>query len=284
MSDEITAPEISAYLQYLPAIFQQDAYPSEDGTGFINQLLLAFEQILSGRGKAEDPGLEEIINRIHTYVEPGPLYDAQGRPQHTPAAYLPWLAGWVALRLRNDWSEAQKRRLISQIVILYRKRGTRAGLSEVLQTYLLPLAAAETGDDQSPGDNGAIGNPGVEPRAFQLPPDSIAVAVNDFVRPFQLNETSSLGVDSWIGGAPQNYFVVSLHLQRANPDWFTHVCTNRSIVALIDQYKPAHTYYDLYLSFPTMQIGEAASNQAILGENAGIASHPIALSTWGNPS
>ncbi|MGK7893639.1 MAG: phage tail protein [Xenococcus sp. (in: cyanobacteria)] len=121
---------VSTYQQYLPAILQEDV--------FVGQFLLAFENILSGlnqtpsqekiiTAKTENPpGLEEIIDKIHLYFN----------PQQTPEEFLPWLAGWVALSLRDDWAVDVKRAFIQQIVGLYRKLGTKAGLIEILRIYL----------------------------------------------------------------------------------------------------------------------------------------------------
>jgi phage tail-like protein len=49
--------------------------------------------------------------------------------------FLPWLASWTALVLRADWSPAQKRDVLFQIIPLYRKRGTKAGLEAYLKIY-----------------------------------------------------------------------------------------------------------------------------------------------------
>ncbi|MFK0735066.1 MAG: phage tail protein I [Gloeotrichia echinulata HAB0833] len=57
-------------------------------------------------------------------------------PQDTPEEFLPWLAGWVSLSLRDDWAVEVKRQFIQQIVKLYRLRGTKQGLIEILQIYL----------------------------------------------------------------------------------------------------------------------------------------------------
>lgn len=120
----------SSYQQYLPAILQEDV--------FISQFLLAFERILSGldntpskeqiiTAKTQNfPGLEEIIANIHLYFD----------PQETPEEFLPWLAGWVALSLRDDWKEEVKRAFIQKIVKLYCLRGTKTGLIEILKLYL----------------------------------------------------------------------------------------------------------------------------------------------------
>ncbi|AFY54240.1 phage tail protein [Rivularia sp. PCC 7116] len=121
---------VSSYQQYLPTVLQED--------DFLGQFLLAFEKILSGTSKTSSqeqiitketqnpPGLEEIIDNIHLYFN----------PQQTPEDFLPWLANWVALSLRNDWKVEVKREFIQQIVGLYRLRGTKAGLIKILSIYL----------------------------------------------------------------------------------------------------------------------------------------------------
>jgi phage tail-like protein len=113
------------YRDYLPAVMQEDA--------FLGNFLRAFEAILSGVSdeQIETPtGFEETLAQIHTYFS----------PSHTPTAsqaeFLPWLAGWVGLSLRDDWDEQVKRDFIQQIVPLYQKRGTKAALKELLKIYL----------------------------------------------------------------------------------------------------------------------------------------------------
>ncbi|AFY33618.1 phage tail protein I [Calothrix sp. PCC 7507] len=138
---------ISSYQQYLPVILQQDA--------FIGQLLLAFEKILSGLKETPNidkiitaesqssPGLEAIIDNIHIYFN----------PQETPEDFLPWLAGWVALSLRDDWKVEVKREFIQQIVQLYRLRGTKEGLRKILSLYLEKSGFGKTVDIFDQFDN-----------------------------------------------------------------------------------------------------------------------------------
>lgn len=121
---------VSSYQQYLPAILQEDLA--------LNGFLLAFEKILSGNERSPSqakivkketqnpPGLEEIIDNVADYFD----------PQKTPDDFLPWLAGWVSLSLRDNWDEKVKREFIRQIVGLYRLRGTKQGLIEILKIYL----------------------------------------------------------------------------------------------------------------------------------------------------
>ncbi len=121
---------VSSYQQYLPTVLQEG--------DFIGKFLLAFEKILSGQNKTYRKGeiikkenqnlrgLEEIIDSIHIYFN----------PQQTPEEFLPWLANWVALSLKNDWEKAAKIEFIQQIVELYRYRGTKTGLEKILGIYL----------------------------------------------------------------------------------------------------------------------------------------------------
>ena len=172
---------ISGYVNYLPAVFQQDP--------FIGRFLLAFEAILSGSEDAKQPGLEETIGRMAEAFD----------PQTTREEFLPWLAGWVALSLRADWDAPTKRRFIEQIVPLYRLRGTQAGLEQLLRLYT------------------------------------------------QENVTI---YDAFT--QPAHFFQVQLRLSEADPD---RLRVKQQIArAIIDQEKPAHTFYALKVSVPTMRL------------------------------
>jgi phage tail-like protein len=189
---------VSTYHQYLPAILQQDI--------FLGQFLLAFEKILSGldespskeqiiTAKSQDiPGLEEIIDNIHLYFN----------PQRTPEEFLPWLAGWVALSLRNDWQVEVKKAFIQKIVKLYRLRGTKQGLIEILKIYL---------QNSGFGEN---------------------VEVFDQFEHFP------------------HYFQVQLTLPDRDPDKYWRQA--KIAKAIIDQEKPAQTFYTLKILVPTMQL------------------------------
>jgi phage tail-like protein len=183
MSSEIGTFRISSYLDDLPAIYRQ---PAQGGRpDFLGRFLLAFEHVLTGVGDPLKPGLEELLDGIvdgdgrtrlagaHRFADPGP-----DRPdeERAPAEFLEWLSGWVALTLREDWTEGEKRRILSEIVPSYRRRGTRDGLRHVLSAF--------TG----------------------LPADTIDV--RELVNPMQIGVTSTLGEDTVVGGSPPHYFLV----------------------------------------------------------------------------
>lgn len=189
--------KVSNYLQYLPTMLQSDA--------FIGRFLLAFEQILTGeepsnnlgiieKEVANPPGLEAVIQQINTYLD----------PTKTPEEFLPWLAGWVALSIRDDWKLETKREFIKGIVPLYRLRGTKAGMEKILGIYL-------------------------KSNEFS---DKVTVFHND--------------------NFPDHYFQIQLVLPKLDPS--TYWRQAKIAKAIIDQEKPAHTYYGLQIRTPTMRL------------------------------
>jgi phage tail-like protein len=231
----VTPSQVSTYLQYLPAVLQENA--DTQGVTFLGRFLLAFEQILSGLGNPKQPGLEEIIGGIvgpdgkemklaslARYFDPGvrsgePLLEEQHR---TPQCFLPWLASWVALSLREDWSEEERRRFISRVVPAYQQRGTTSGLTEVLLAYS-----------------------GITERN--------SIEIREFNQPFQLSVTATVGVDTVVGSGPPHYFWVKIILPGVGN--LNRTRREQIVRAIIDQEKPAHTYYDLDIDYPTMQVG-----------------------------
>ena len=197
----------SSYLHNLPALFSEEP--------FLGRFLLAFEQVLTGlpglAGREAEPtyGLEETIATMAR------LFD----PVETQTEFLPWLASWVALRLRADWTEAQQRDFLANIVPLYRRRGTQENLAELLRLY--------TG----------------------LSPVITAAGETDF----QIGVHSTLGVDTQINGSAPHFFRVSVTMPNPDPE----VLKRQRLIAtaLIELQKPAHTDYELQIVFNTMQIG-----------------------------
>lgn len=112
---------MSQYLDHLPVIYRQNP--------FLGRFLLAFQRILSGRIPGVDdtypPGIEEVLDRVHSYFHPG----------DSPAEFLTWLADWVAISLRDDWNESKRRWFIARVVALYRQRGTPQGLADMVSLY-----------------------------------------------------------------------------------------------------------------------------------------------------
>ncbi|AOX02074.1 phage tail protein I [Moorena producens PAL-8-15-08-1] len=187
----------SSYLNYLPANFQEDP--------FVGRFLLALERVMSGflPRDTDDPNpdqlaLEEYIDRIPTYFNPYNHPDLPVESEIAPTEFIPWLASWVALSLRDDWSEETKRRFISNIVPLYRQRGTKTGVKQMLELY--------TQED---------------------------VKIYEFEQ-------------------PAHYFQVTITLNERDPKLLQR--QEEIAKAIVNQEKPAHTFYALRVLVPGMQI------------------------------
>jgi phage tail-like protein len=215
----------SRYLDYLPAVFQEDTPAGE--ASWLERYLRGFEAILTGLGDPAEPGLEELLDGvpgvpspamagIERLFEPGPLRDP---PERAPDEFLPWLSEWVALSLRADIGTERQRVLIANAVRLYRMRGTKAGLEELVGIYTTPGTTT----------------------------------IDETIPHMQIGMHSTVGVDTSIDGGPPNYFRVTIRLKTTNP---AERATQRRIVrAIVDAEKPAHTYYTLDDETPVLQIG-----------------------------
>jgi phage tail-like protein len=224
----ISTTRLSRYLDDLPALYRT---PARGGRpDFLSRFLLAFEQILTGVGDPSRPGLEEMLDGIkdasgktllagaHRFFEPGP-----GLPEaeRAPLEFLDWLGNWVALTLRGDWTEGEQRRILAEIVPSYRQRGTREGVRRILSAF--------TG----------------------LSIESISIA--ELLSPLQIGVSATVGTDTVVGGSLPHYFVVDALVPASD---VADLFRKRSILrAILDLEKPAHTFYDLRIQVPTMQVG-----------------------------
>lgn len=214
----------STYLDHLPAVFRE----GEDGTGpgFLGRFLLAFEHVLTGVGDPAEPGLDELLDGVPGYLD----------PRRTPAAFLDWLAGWVGLTLRADLETAalgmegdearaaaerreRARALVAGAVPLYRLRGTRRGLEELVRIL--------TG--------------------------GLAPTIHELTATFQVGVSSTVGADTLLGGGAPHFFHVLLRLPQPGPQARRRV--EELVRAILDVEKPAHTRYRLDVLTPAMQIG-----------------------------
>jgi phage tail-like protein len=127
---------LSSYLEYLPSIFQ-------DGD-FLGRFLLIFQSIW-------EP-LEQRQDHMAMYID----------PRTAPAVFLPWLADWFGVTVAPRMTEGRLRTLLSEAVELYCWRGTRYGLTRMIEvcTGLKPQIA----EDSS--------NPFVLHIRVAIPPDS----------------------------------------------------------------------------------------------------------------
>lgn len=215
----MTIPK-STYIDHLPPIFQQ----SELLDGF----LLAFEKVLSQASPNDArPALETVIARSHRYLRAEAPED--DLTLKAPDEFLPWLAGWVALTLREDWETQTQREFIRRVVGLYRYRGTKHGMTELLKIY---LGATDESQD--------------------------VVTIYDHPNDFGF-------------APPAHFFQVEIKVNTQDTDEILRI--QQIAQAIIEQEKPAHTFYGLQINIPTMQLNsdEAVKQQdrppLIVGNN-----------------
>jgi phage tail-like protein len=106
-------PRLS-YLRYLPAIYHEN----ETSRDIMERFLSIFESLLTDT--------EEKIFHFTKHID----------PKTTPEDFLPWLASWLSLAYDERWAKANIRNFIQQAPFLFRKRGTREGLEQIIAIYL----------------------------------------------------------------------------------------------------------------------------------------------------
>ncbi|HWQ48886.1 MAG TPA: phage tail protein [Methanosarcina sp.] len=112
-------PKVS-YLKYLPSVYSENPANRD----FLDRFLAIFESLFFE--------IDFTIDHL------GRWFDAAG----TPPEFLEWLASWVAAdqggesTARKKISEAKQREFISQAVSMYRERGTRQGLEDLIYLYI----------------------------------------------------------------------------------------------------------------------------------------------------
>lgn len=195
MTDQVTP---SRYDAMLPEALHEGAAPQEPSS--VSRLLKIVENLFGH--------FEANLDTISDYFD----------PLKTDNDFLPWMASWVSLVLRTDWTEDQQRKVLAQIIPLYRKRGTKEGLEEYLRIYAGP-----------------------------------GVTIKDEIAPLQVGVSSKVGVDTVVGGLPPYFFIVNVAFDEPAPDKLKQ--RGKAVEAVLVIEKPAHTFYKLNFQGPTLQVG-----------------------------
>lgn len=101
-----------SWIEYLPEIYQR-----EDRDGFLERYLGIFQTIY-----------EDLNDEIRAVSK---RFDVD----LTEKQYLAWLAQWLGIGNGHIWSEKQLRRLLKEGVGLYKRRGTRQGITDFVALY-----------------------------------------------------------------------------------------------------------------------------------------------------
>lgn len=124
------------YLQYLPAGYQED----EESRLFLDRFLAIFQ--------TEFDELDRHIDQLWQLFDPASdaaqvIRRLDGDSGITPPSSmesddrrLRWLAGWLALVINPEWSEAKLQEMLRKAYADYRVRGTVVGLERAVQDYV----------------------------------------------------------------------------------------------------------------------------------------------------
>jgi len=102
-----------SYLNYLPSVYQEN----EQSRDFLERFLSLFRTFYSAN--------EHQIFHLEKY------FDADV----VSGDFLRWLGSWLAVAADENWAEKKVRRLIKKAPRLYKKRGTRGGIQEIIEIY-----------------------------------------------------------------------------------------------------------------------------------------------------
>jgi hypothetical protein len=148
------------------------------------------------------------------------------RPAGSGTNFMGWLASWIGLSLRANRGERWNQELLRLAGRIWNRRGSQVAIESFLQAYL-------RGEAKS----------------------SIVFAA---ANPLQIGLVSTIGVDTVICGNPPYFFWVDLETDERNTHLYSPEGLNDLIQAaqqVLQQGKPAHTYYDLRIQAHPMQLG-----------------------------
>ncbi len=103
----------ASWIDHLPQIYRN----SDRDTHFLERYLGIFQTLYEE--------LDEEIASASLHFD----------PESAEGEFLSWLAGWLNIREVSVWTEAQLRQLLMEAVSLYRIRGTKEGLSRIIELY-----------------------------------------------------------------------------------------------------------------------------------------------------
>lgn len=111
-SVQISFPRTS-YLQYLPAVYQED----DQSRVFLDRFLRIFQTTFDG--------FDRTIDNMWT------LFD----PLSVPNNWYYWLASWIALPTNPLWTDQERRAALGSAGQLYPQRGTPAGVPQLVKQW-----------------------------------------------------------------------------------------------------------------------------------------------------
>jgi phage tail-like protein len=222
-----------SYLQYLPAVYQED----DESRLFLDRFLSVFQTDIDNLG-----------NRIATLWQ---LFD----PASADADKLSWLASGIGLYISPTWKPTKLRQMIKDAAVSYRGRGTVAGLEQLIVDYAgVPAKILEHFRlRQWPvlAEDGAALDRGVRlwSRDFY---HQLQLSTYSQVGAFQLRSRPAPALEPFDWGS--NKFTVFFPADPYNVD-----ATEKEVAQVVEREKPAHTEATLCPVFPRFRVGVQAT-------------------------
>lgn len=245
----------SSYLQYLPAVYQED----DQSRIFLDRFLRIFQTTFDGM----DQTLDDLWTRFD--------------PMSVPNSWFNWLASWIAFPLNPFWSDNQRRSALKQAGQIYPLRGTPPGVQQLIKQY--------SGVDARLIEHFRLRQLIILP---DKPDDGTALGLGtrlwsrDYYRRLQVGVYSRVGYFD-LTGEPEpdmeplawgaNEFTVFFDC-----DPYQVNSTTQSVSQVVEREKPAYTKANYSPVFPRMRIGV----QATLGVDTRVGEPtPLLLGTTG---
>jgi phage tail-like protein len=105
----------TSYLRYLPAVYQED----ERSRDFLERFLSLFETFYAE--------IEARVDHMARCFDPDASVGS--------GDFLSWLSTWLAISVDNNWDEAKLRVLVKRASEIYKQRGTRAAIGEMIEIF-----------------------------------------------------------------------------------------------------------------------------------------------------
>lgn len=244
--------DYDSYSQYLPAIYREN--PAYRQT--LEQLLSLFESGFTD--------VEAAIASLSQY------FDVQA----IPSQWLPWLAGWLALQLDENFAELKQRQAIAMAPIWQAQKGTVRGLKAALRFYANVDARIE--------------EPILQATWWALPPDTSAsdseqqtslLGFTTRLAPAEaqgavVGTTATLDRSHLIDGEAYGSPLYEQVAHQFSVQLYRGQIHNTKMLAqirdIIEREKPIHTTYQICLIEPQMRVGW----QARVGIDAIVAGSP----------
>ncbi len=245
----------SSYLQYLPAVYQED----DQSRVFLDRFLRIFQTTFDGM----DQTLDDLWTRFD--------------PMSAPSSWFTWLASWIAFPINPLWSDGQRRSALKSAGQIYPLRGTPSGVQQLIKQY--------SGVDARLIEHFRLRQLIILP---DLPSSNVSLGSGmrlwsrDYYRRLQVGVYSRVGYFDLMGepepdmeplawGA--NEFTVFFDC-----DPYQVSSTTQSVSQVVEREKPAYTKANYAPVFPRMRVGV----QSTLGVDTRVGEiTPLLLGTTG---